>query len=78
MAIRTPSLGGRRTTTIIQAAMPFLRALSQITLIYCVMEAARATFYPDLPRHSPELPLWQFPSALVGWLLVNAAGWQRK
>lgn len=77
MAITTPFLSRSRITTAAQAVMPFLRAVSQITLVYCVMDAARAAFYPHLPRHSPELTLWQFPTALTGWLLVKAAQWRK-
>lgn len=78
MAIRIPYLRRSRIEAITQAVMRFLRAISQITLLYCVIVAARETFYPNLPPHSPEETLLAFGSGFIGWLLMKAAGWQRK
>lgn len=78
MAITIPYLRGSRIEAITQAVMRFLRAVSQITLLYCVIVAARKTFYPNLPPHSPEYTLLAFGSVFIGWLLIKAAGWRRK
>ena len=79
MAITTPSpsLNKSRIKALTLAVMPFARAVSQITLFYCVIVAARKTFYP-LPLHSSEDTLLAFGSGFIGWFLIKAAGWQRK
>lgn len=78
MAITTPSLGGSRIKSLTQTVMPFLCKAARVTLIVCVMDAARDMFYPSMPRHSLELYLCRLGSFLFGVVLVQAARWQRK
>lgn len=76
MAIKIPYLRKSRIITVTQALMRFVRAVAQVALLYCVIVAARETFYPNLPRHSPELTFWRIGSVLIGWLLVKAVQWR--
>ncbi len=66
-----------RLNSVTQAVMPFMRALSQIALIYCVIVAARKTFYPNLPSHSPEYTSMAIGTGAIAWVLLKAAEWQK-
>lgn len=78
MTITTPSSYKSRFTSVIQAVMPTVRVVARFLVLYCVLVAARETFYPSLSAHSPELTLWRFGTVPVAWALLKAAQWQRE
>lgn len=78
MIITAPSRQKSRLGSVTQAAMPFARALARFVVFYCVLVAARETFYPNLPRHSPELTLWRFGMVPVAWAILRAAEWRKE
>jgi len=57
MDMTSPTRQESRVNSVTQAVMPFARALALFAVFYCVLVASRETFYPNLPRHSPELTL---------------------
>ncbi len=74
MAVSIPSQSSK-TNKITHAVMPFLKSVARITLVYCVIMAAEAA-YPGLPKHSSELKLLRFSSALLGFGLLKSVQWR--
>ena len=76
MIITAPSRQKSRLGSVTQAVMPSVRAVARFIVLYCVLVAARETFYPHLPRHSSELTLWRFGTLPAVWALLKAAEWR--
>ena len=76
MIVTRPTRRVSRLNSITRTAMPLVRGMARFAVLDCVLVAARETFYPDLPRHSPELTLWRFGTLPVVWALLKAAEWK--
>ncbi len=59
------------------AVRPSVVTVAQTILGWCVLTTAES-FWPDLPKHSPELTLLRFASVVVGFVLVKAVQWRDK